>query len=531
MSLDLALMGGTVIDGSGASARRADVVLRDGMIANIGIIEAGPAMPVIDVTGLTVAPGFIDIHSHSDYTLLVDPRAVSAVMQGITLEIVGNCGYGCAPIINPALASMAIYGALQGKTLAACSTADYLERLEAARPAINVMTLVPNGQLRLGHVGVRATPATADELAKMKATLRQSLDDGAAGFSTGLEYAQESGATMEEVTALCRVVAEAGGLYATHTRNRDQLAVAAVAEAIDTARAAGVRLQVSHITPRTGMAATEEAIRLVERARAAGLDVAFDMHTRTFGFTHLKNIVPPWVLEGSASAIAGRLRDPANRAAFAKHPNLISGVGDWERVVVVGSRKLPECNGLTLAESGRRWNADAIQAAVRILLAEVETLLDPMVLLKTYDEDVLAATYRHPLCMIGSDATALAPDGPLAGEVFHGAYTWASWFYRRMVRELRVLSPEEAIHRLTGLPAQTMRLADRGVLRRGARADIVAFDPVLFGESGTIEQPNQLAHGMRHVIVNGVHTLRDGELTGKRGGQVLRAARKLKNQK
>ncbi|MBK7472819.1 MAG: amidohydrolase family protein [Betaproteobacteria bacterium] len=159
---------------------------------------------------------------------------------------------------------------------------------------------------------------------------------------------------------------------------------------------------------------------------------------------------------------------------------------------------------------------------MKILLVEVGTLLDPMVLLKTYDEDVLAATYRHPLCMIGSDATALAPDGPLAGEVFHGAYTWASWFYRRMVRELRVLSPEEAIRRLTGLPARTVRLTDRGVLRPGARADIVTFDPLAFGEAGTVEQPNQLAHGMRHVFVNGVHTLRDGQLTGERGGQVLR---------
>ena len=524
MNIDLALTGGTVIDGSGGPARRADVFVRDGMIADVGNFDVGPDTAMIDATGLVVAPGFIDIHSHSDYTLLVDPRAVSSVMQGVTLEIVGNCGFGCAPIIDPALASMAIYGALQGKTLSACSTADYLERLEAARPAINVMTLVPNGQLRLGHVGVRATPASVDQLDKMKATLRQSLDEGAAGFSTGLEYAQESGATIEEVTALCRVVAKTGGLYATHTRNRDRLAVAAVAEAIETAQAAGVRLQVSHITPRTGIAATEHAIRLVEEARAAGLDVAFDMHTRTFGFTHLKNIVPPWVLEGPAAAIAGRLRDPANLDEFRNHPNLISGVGDWERVVLVGSRKLPELNGLTLAEIGRQQGADPIQAAVRILEIEVETLLDPMVLLKTYDEEVLAATYRHPLCMIGSDATALAPDGPLAGEVFHGAYTWAAWFYRRMVRELRVLAPEAAIYRLTGLPARTMRLADRGVLRQGARADIVAFDPERFGETGTIAQPNQLAIGMRHVIVNGVHTLRDGELTGLRAGQVLRAA-------
>jgi len=359
----------------------------------------------------------------------------------------------------------------------------------------------------------------------MKASLRAALDEGAAGFSTGLEYAQEAGASKDEVTELCRIAAAAGGLYATHTRNRDRRAVAAVGEAIATARAADVRLQVSHITPRTGIAATEAAIRLVEDARAAGLEVAFDMHTRTFGFTHLKNIAPPWMLEGTPAEIVGRLRDPANAKVLLNHPNLISGVGDWERVVLTGSRHMADVNGSSLAEIGRRWNVDPLSAGIRILEADVESLLEPMVLLKTYDEEVLAATYRHPLCMIGSDATTLAPDGPLAGEIFHGAYTWAAWFYRRMVRELRVLTPEAAIHRLTGLPARTMRLADRGILREGAAADVIAFDARRFGETGTVARPNQLAIGMRHVFVNGIHALRDGAPTGNRGGQVLRARR------
>jgi N-acyl-D-aspartate/D-glutamate deacylase len=518
----IALTGGTVIDGTGAPPRRADVLLGGDAIADVGRFVPPADADIVDATGLVVAPGFIDIHSHSDFTLLTDPRAVSAIAQGVTTEIVGNCGYGCAPVIEPKLAAIAIYGALQGKSLPRARVADYFARLAAARPAVNVMALVPNGQLRLGHVGVRATPATRVELSQMQASLHAALDDGAAGYSTGLEYAQEAGAPAAEITALCRIAAAAGGLYATHTRNRDTGAVAAIDEAIATARAANVRLQVSHITPRTGMAATAEAIRLVEHARAAGLDVAFDMHTRTFGFTHLKNIVPPAMLEGTPAEVRARLDDAAQCAAIAAHPNLIRGVGDWDRVVLTGSRNAADVNGLSIAAIGERWNLAPLNAAVRVLALDAEHLLEPMVLLKTYDEDVLAATYRHPLCMIGSDATTLAPDGPLAGEIFHGAYTWAAWFWRRMVRELAVLDAPAAIHRLTGLPAATMRLADRGILRRGARADVVAFDPQAFGETGTVAEPNRLAVGMRHVFVNGVATLRDGARTDARAGRVLR---------
>ena len=518
----IALTGGTVIDGSGGPPRAADVLLDGDAILAVGRFDCAGDDEVIDVAGLIVAPGFIDIHSHSDFTLLTDPRAVSAIAQGVTTEIVGNCGYGCAPLIEPRLASMAIYGALQGRTLRRTSMRDYFGQLEAAQPAVNVMALVPNGQLRLGHVGVRAGPATPDELASMSWSLDAALDAGAAGYSTGLEYAQESGAPAAEVTVLCRSAAHVDGLYATHTRNRDIHAVAAVEEAIATARAAGVRLQVSHITPRTGLAATEQAIRLVEDARAAGLDVAFDMHTRTFGFTHLKNVVPPELLAGTVVEVRRRLADPANRGAIAAHPNLIRGVGDWDRVVLTGSRARPEWNGRSFAAIGAGAGREPLDAAVDVLIADADHLLEPMVLLKTYDEAVLAATYRHPLCMIGSDATTLAPDGPLAGEIFHGAYTWAAWFWRRMVRELAVLDAATAIHRLTAMPAATMRLADRGTLRAGARADVVAFDPATFGETGTIAEPNRLAVGMQHVFVNGVATMRDGVRTSTRGGRVLR---------
>ena len=205
----IALIGGTVIDGTGAAPRAANVLIDGDAIRAIGPFEPDEDDDVCDATGLVVAPGFIDIHSHSDFTLLTDPRAVSAIAQGVTTEIVGNCGYGCAPVIDARLASIAIYGALQGRALHPTTMSDYFARLETAKPAVNVMALVPNGQLRLGHVGLRAGPALPDELASMTWSLEAALDAGAAGYSTGLEYAQEAGASQAEVATLCRATARA----------------------------------------------------------------------------------------------------------------------------------------------------------------------------------------------------------------------------------------------------------------------------------------------------------------------------------
>jgi len=523
MKGDVVIRGGTVIDGTGGPAVQADVRVSGGRIASIGRHSPQEDLAEIDATGLFVAPGFIDIHSHSDFTLLVDPRAVSAVSQGVTLEVVGNCGYGCAPLVDPALAREAIYGFRDDLPLGWRSVAGYLERLEEARPAVNVMTLVPNGQLRLGVLGPVARPAGSAELEWMKRLLREGLEEGAFGYSTGLEYAAEVGASEEEVTALCREVARVGGLYATHTRNRDEAAVEAVGEAVRTAERAGVRLQVSHITPRGGREDTERCIELVEAARARGADAAFDMHTRFFGTTYLKVMLPPWALEGGPAALARRLADPAERARMKTFRSLITALGDWERVVLLDNPALPELSRRSIADVAREKACDPYDAAYDILLAEVEQLHRPMVILHSYSEDLLRLTYCHDACTVGSDATTLAPDGKLADSTFHGAYTWAAWFWRRMARETGTFTPEEAVRKLAGLPAERLGLGDRGVLREGARADLAIFDPETFGETATTFEPNSVARGMRHVVVNGVVTLRDGHLTGERGGHVLRS--------
>ena len=521
-SLDLLIRGGRVVDGTGRDPYVADVGVAGDRIAEIGGLQDADTDVVIDADGLVVTPGFIDIHSHSDYTLLVDPRAVSAIHQGVTLEVVGNCGYGCCPVRDAELATQVIYGYRPDVPITWRDVAGYLARMDEARPAVNVLTLVPNGQLRLAAVGLEARPATPEEVRDMRYLLEEGLEQGAFGYSTGLEYATEVGASEAEVTELSRAVAAIDGLYATHTRNRDEAAVEAVEEAIRTAAGAGCRLQVSHLTPRGGRGDTERAMAAVDAARARGQDVAFDMHTRLFGTTYLKTVLPPWVLEGGPEAVARRLDDPAARARMKSFRSLITALGDWSRVVLLDNPALPEFSRRNFADIAAELGKDPLDCAYDILLREVDQLYRPMVILHSYTEDLLKLTYEHPFCMVGSDATTMAPDGPLADMTFHGAYTWAAWFYRRLVRETGVFSEAEAIRKITSQPAERLGLADRGVIRPGARADVAVFDPVRFGERGTTFSPNQLAEGMVHVIVNGAITLRDGALTGLRAGTVMR---------
>ena len=522
MPRDLVIEGGTVVDGTGAAPVRADVLIESGRIAAMGRFDKPPDAAVLDATGLLVAPGFIDIHSHSDYTLLVDPRARSAIHQGVTLEVVGNCGHGCFPIADPAAARGAMYGHDDAVPLDWRTAAGYFDRLEAARPAVNVLSLVANGQLRLAVVGLADRAATAGEADAMARALEEALEQGAWGYSTGLEYAAESGAPPAEIEALCAVAARRGALYATHTRRRDRGATAAVEEALDTARQAGGRLQVSHLIPRSGEDEGRRCMEAVARAREDGLDVAYDMHTRLFGFTYLATVLPAWAADARGPELVAILRDPAARERMRGHRSILSEGGDWGRVVLLENAVCPEHAERDLASLAAERGQEPLDTAYDLLLEAADEPYALMVMIRCHTDAQQREAFADGLCMPGSDATTLAPDGPLAGSVFHGAYGWAAWFYRFMVRETRLLSGAEAVRRLTSMPAERLGLADRGVLRPGARADLAIFDGERFAEQATVAEPNRLATGMEHVVVNGVLTLRDGEPTGDRAGEVLR---------
>ena len=522
---DLVIRNGTVIDGSGGAPQRADVGIRAGKIAAVGDLAAAEA-PALDAAGLVVCPGFVDIHSHSDYTLLVDPRAQSSVAQGVTTELIGNCGHGGAPILDAEAAKSNIYGYDPAVPITWSSMAEYLARMEQAKPAVNVLTLVPNGMLRLAVMGFAERPAGPDELRQMIAYLEAGFEQGAWGYSTGLEYPAERAAGDAELTALCEITARHGGLYAPHVRNRDAHALEAIDEALSQARRAGVRTHIPHLVPRR--AGPEDtalgALQRIDAALAEGIDISIDMHTRPFGLTNLHVALPPWAFEGGPDKLRQRLSDLATRRSFWERANMIKSysVSGWENVKVLTSARRPELMGKSFAEIAAEAGTTPFEAVLDLLLAEADDPYYPLVLCKAHTEEQMLRTFQHPACMVGSDATALCPDGPLAKAVFHGAYTWAAWFIRRCVRETRTLTLQEAIKKLTSQPAERIGLRDRGLVRAGYWADLAIFDPERFADRGTVLEPNQLAVGMWHVLVNGVFEMRDGQFTTARAGRVLR---------
>ncbi|MDE3256471.1 MAG: amidohydrolase family protein [Gemmatimonadota bacterium] len=527
--MDLVIFGGTVVDGTGAVPVPGDVAVADGRIVGVGRIPRPDGVPHLDASGCYVTPGFIDIHSHSDFTLMVDPRAVSSIMQGVTLEVVGNCGHGSAPIGDPARTRSNIYGCRTGYEIDWRGVGEYLDRLEDRRPAVNVMTLVPNGNLRLAACEALDRPSTPDELRKMKRLLAQGLEEGAVGYSTGLEYGPERDCPEDEIFGLCAIAAEFGGIYTTHTRNRMGEADEAIAESIRTAERADVPLQISHISSVARLAddgrrAVDHALEQVDRARGRGVDVQFDMHTRLFGTTNLSAALPLRAQEGSSEEIASRLRVPSIRREMENCDSIVASLaqGDWSRIVVFHSPVQPELSGTSIAELAAAGAGNAFDAICDILIAASDRLHEIMVIAFSYRETDVRAAFEHPFCMVGSDATALATDGPLKDDAFHGAYTWASWFFRHFVRDRKLFTPQEAVRRLTSLPASRLGLTDRGVIRSGARADLAIFDPNVFAERGTTFEPNRTAAGMRHVLVNGGVAVNDGVLSRERYGRVLR---------
>ncbi len=530
MSIDLLIVGGQVIDGTGRPPYRADVAVRDSKIDDIGIIEPPQGIPTLDATGLVVTPGFIDIHSHSDFTLVVDPRAVSALTQGVTLEVVGNCGHGCAPMADPALVKANLYGYQDGYPFTWNTFAEYLDTLESCRPALNVAALVPNGNLRLACAELTGRSSTPEELRQMNKLLDQSLEEGAFGYSTGLEYSIERDCSEEEIQELCRTTHRRGRFYATHTRNRQGESQETIAEPIRAAEASAVRLQISHISSVARLTersrwAIEQALAQVDQACRRGIDVGFDMHTRSFGTTHLSASLPPWALEGGKSAIAQRLKDPSTRKEMREYPSIVAALarGDWERIVVFEAKAEPEVSRRSIAEISRERGTEPYDTIFDLLLAEIDDLHSLMIIAQAYREDETQIAFEHPGCMVGSDAIALALDGPLKGKSFHGAYSWAAWFLRHFVRDKKLMTLEEAVRRITSLPARRLGLANRGIIAKGAWADLAVFNPHSFEEKATTFEPNQLAVGMQHVLVNGVIAMANGERSSNRGGQVLRA--------
>ncbi len=526
---DIVIEGGTIHDGTGSPGDAGDVGIAGDRIAALGDLRGAGAETRISAAGLVVAPGFIDLHTHSDFTLAANGRAESQVHQGVTTEVVGQCGSSCAPARTLQDAELIAPGFVAGAVdISWRSFGDYLDHLDGVPLGVNVAAFVGHGTIHRAVLGDARRPADEDELDRMAALLEESIDQGAYGFSTGLEYWPGSLATPDQVAALCEVAARKDVLYATHVRNRDLFYDLGFGEALACARASGARLQISHIQPKYGAPdyAMEHTIELIDQARRHGVDVAFDVIPHDWSHTRVLAILPQWALEGGVASITERLHDERQRARIKRNPRpmwrLVSD-GQWDRIVLLRSSANPDLVGMTFAEIGRHRDIDPYDAVFDLLLEEGEQMNHLMWTSQSFTESDIRLALEQADCAVISDTLALAPYGCLKHQIGSlSGYGWAARFLQHYVRDQRVLSLAEAIRRLTALPAARLGLTDRGTLTPGAHADIVVFDAAAIASHCTVEHPQRYASGIAHVLVNGKPAFLDGQRTETDAGRVLR---------
>jgi N-acyl-D-amino-acid deacylase len=526
---DLLIQQAQVVDGSGTPAFVADVAIRGDLIAQVGQVQERRARLSIDGTGLTVAPGFIDLHTHSDYTLLVNPLAESKIHQGVTTEVIGNCGTSPAPLGEEGHAIVRTRMAQQYQLDVNWHTfGEYLERLAGAGVAVNVVPLVGHGAVRSAVMGYAQRPPTATELERMRGLLVAALEEGAFGLSTGLVYAPGCYAASDEIVALAKVVAQAGGLYASHIRGESDTVLEAAREAIAVGERAGVAVQISHL--KTAGAAnwhkTPALLDLLDQAQSRGLDVSGDMYPYTAGATSLGALLPPWVHEGGLAKSLPRLRDRSVRERL-RHDvehgldgwwNPVRAAG-WAGVQVSRAPRHRSYQGVRLNDVAALRQQDPLDAALDLFVAEEGNV---GVVLFMMNEASVRAILQHARVMIGSDAGATAPYGMLGqGHPHPRAYGTFPRILGTYVRDLNLMSLEAAIHRMTGLAAWRLGLHDRGFIRTGYKADVVLFDAQRVDDHATYDTPQHYPSGLEWVIVNGQVVLCCGKRSPALPGCVL----------
>ena len=518
-----AIVNGTVIDGTGAPAYAGDVVVDGDRI--VDVLQRGSLavavqgrMETVDAAGCLVTPGFIDSHTHSDAYLVIEPDAPSKITQGVTTEINGQCGGSVAPRYGEARLS-SDWASILGARLTWRSLAEYREVLSTAKPAVNTVQFIGHNTLRSSVVGYAGRAATPDELARMKRLLAESMDEGGWGLTTGLIYQPGRYSTPEEVVELAKVAAGKGGIYATHMRSEGDMILEAIDEVLDLVRATGIRAEISHLktSGRRNWHKIDAVLDKMQGAVDAGLLLGSDRYPYCAAGTDLDVVLPDWAQEGAAKAECERLADAATRERMVSELNVSDR--DWSTVMIGG----------TWHEDNKRFSGRFVSDIL------VETAVSPgelvcRILEKDLcrtggfffgmSEDNLAKIYARPWIVPGSDASLRAPWGPLGADHPHPrAYATMPEFYRR-VRALG-FSREDAIARMTGVPAVRFGLKGRGVIEKGAFADIVIWREDSFVAKSTYVDPHQFTGGVELVMVNGAIPYRGGRFTGDRAGRFL----------
>jgi N-acyl-D-amino-acid deacylase len=533
MPWSLLIRGGSVIDGSGAPARRADVAVEGDRIAAVGPSLAGEAARVIDATGKVVAPGFIDMHSHSDLFYFACPSAESKIRQGVTTEVVGMCSFSQAPVRPEQQALMKGWVGGIGLTpdLTWETFGQYLDTLRGVRPAVNVVHFVGHGALRIAAMGFEARAADAGEIKTMERHLGEALDAGAWGFSTGLVYPPSSYADTREIVALARAMAPRGGQYSSHIRGESAMLLDSIAEAIGIGEEGGVRVEISHVkaSGRENWPKLDAALRMLDDARARGVDVAGDVYPYNAGSTKMDNLMPAWSHEGGIAKLLERLADPKVRRRIAEEclvdgerwGTVSQGGVGFDQIFIASSRRR-ELEGLNLAQLAQQSGQAPADALMNLLLEERCTV--SMVSFSQSIENV-AKVLAHPALTIGSDSIPLfegAGDKP--GKPHPRSYGTFPRVLSEYARERRLFSLETAVNKMTGLPAQRLGLRERGLVQPGYFADLTVFDPQTIKDESTYPDPHRYPSGIPLVIVNGAVAVDDGRML-TRAGRVLTPAR------
>ncbi|GMR22720.1 MAG: amidohydrolase family protein [Acidobacteriota bacterium] len=532
-SFDLIVEGGRIVDGTGAPWFIGDVGITDGRITALRQLDDARAGRRIDARGLVVAPGFIDMLGQSEFAILVDGRAASKIMQGITTEVTGE-GASIAPVndrmMKAASASYRQFGIEQDfHTLA-----EYFHRVETrSRPAINIATFVGSGGVRDYVIGREDRPASSDELEAMKKLVAEAMEDGALGLSSSLQYVPNRFASTEELIELAKVAAEHGGIYITHQRSESNLIFESLDEVFTIAERAGIPAEVWHLKTayKANWGKMPEVLARFEEARARGLDVTANQYPYDRASNGLDACLPVWVREGGTDEMIARLRDPALReriktemadASNTEWENQWYGSGGAEGVMLssVLDPTLRKWEGMTLAEIGRAMGKDPRDALMDLVIADHA---ESSCIISIMTEDDVRAALVHPLVSIDTDSSARAEDGPLSTSKSHPR-AWGTFarILGKYVRDEKLLTLEEAVRKMTSRAAARVGLQDRGILRPGMAADITVFDPNTIRDVATFEDPNHYSVGVRYVLVNGRTVVDDGKITDERPGQVLR---------
>lgn len=528
---DVLILNGQIIDGTGQASYKSDIAINGNHIVKIGDLKNAIAEQTIDASGLVVAPGFINMLSWAVESLIEDGNSQSDIRQGVTLEVFGE-GWSWGPLTDASRQALIDQQADIKYPIKWNSLGEYLDYLVKKGVSTNVASFVGATTLRINTVGFEDRNATVEEMDTMKSMVRQAMQEGALGIGSSLIYAPAFYSSTEELIELCKVAAQYDGMYISHIRNESNLILESIDELIRIAKEANIRAEIYHLKQagKANWDKLDDVIQKIEKARADGLHITADMYTYIAGATGLDAVMPPWVQEGGYKQWVKRLKDPQVRKKVIAEmqlpntdwENLMKLAGSADKVLLIGfkNKDLKHLTGKTLAEVAKMRNQSAEETAIDLVIEDGSRVGTVYFLMS---EENVKKQVAIPWMSFGSDAESSAPEGVFLKSSTHPrAYGNFSRLLAKYVREEKVISLEQAIHKMTGLPANNLKIKNRGNLATGYYADVLIFNPDDIQDHATFKDPLQYSTGMNHVFVNGIQVLKDGEHTGEKPGQVVR---------